>query len=97
MVCRRHSSSSTISSKYLKLQYGVHISDIGPDSCLDMSKNNLVAVSPTSNAPNSIPDLEALLKNDIKVKVAGEFHTDITSTLFSHFERHRRWAFFFLR
>ena len=47
-----------------------------------MSRNNLVDVTPTSNAPKSISDLEALLADDIKVKVAGEFHTDIISIFF---------------
>ncbi|TBU35709.1 glutamine synthetase/guanido kinase [Dichomitus squalens] len=36
-----------------------------------MSGNKVVGVTPTSSAPNSISDLEALLKDDIKVKVAG--------------------------
>ncbi|KAH9945887.1 glutamine synthetase/guanido kinase [Epithele typhae] len=36
-----------------------------------MPGENLVGVTPTSIAPKSIADLEALLKDDIKVKVAG--------------------------
>lgn len=55
---------------------------LGPGSRINMSRNNLVGVTPTSNAPNSISDLEALLAGDIKVKVAGEFHTDITPNFF---------------
>ena len=41
-----------------------------------MSANTLVGVTPTSAAPKSISDLEVLLKDDIKVKVAGK--VDIT-------------------
>lgn len=36
-----------------------------------MPQNNLAGVSPTANAPSSIVDLETLLKDDAKVKVAG--------------------------
>lgn len=57
-----------------------------------MSSNSLWGVTPTSSAPNSIFDLEALLKDDIKVKVAGEFPTNPASIFFSHFARHRRLA-----
>ena len=38
-----------------------------------MPANTLVGVTPTSAAPKSISDLEVLLKDDIKVKVAGWF------------------------
>ena len=37
-----------------------------------MSQEKPTGVTPTANAPSSISDLEALLKNDIKVKVAGK-------------------------
>ena len=37
-----------------------------------MSATSSVSVTPTSQAPKSISDLEALLSNDIKVKVAGK-------------------------
>ncbi|KAI0723955.1 glutamine synthetase/guanido kinase [Cerioporus squamosus] len=36
-----------------------------------MTQERLAGVTPTANAPSSISDLEALLKYDIKVKVAG--------------------------
>ncbi|TFK92309.1 glutamine synthetase/guanido kinase [Polyporus arcularius HHB13444] len=36
-----------------------------------MSQERLASVTPTANAPSSISDLEALLKDDVKVKVAG--------------------------
>ncbi|RPD66415.1 glutamine synthetase/guanido kinase [Lentinus tigrinus ALCF2SS1-7] len=36
-----------------------------------MPQQILAGVTPTANAPSSISDLEALLKDDIKVKVAG--------------------------
>ena len=37
-----------------------------------MSQEKPTGVTPTANAPSSRSDLEALLKNDIKVKVAGK-------------------------
>ena len=46
-----------------------------------MSSNNLAGVTPTANAPGSFADLEALLKDDIKVKVAGQFSVALSEVV----------------